>query len=316
MYIGIILSSQVLAGYFISKSDNKILAKSAAWGIVLLVLVFGCLIPARLNPVSYMMVLISVLFLSVKSLAVTFRYPLRSRLNFVQWLCFSLGWPGMDPVPFEGFKWNKNNGAGVSVLKSGLVSIAIGLIWLTIIAVCIRYTLFQKSILAFLSIPGFIFIFHSGLMNILCNLWLRKGVILEPLMDKPWLSASLSDFWGKRWNRAFIEMMRITVFFPLRRYVRGNWALLVSFLISAIFHEYAISLPVKAGYGLPGTYFILQALLVLFERKYLQATSGIFRRVWTLCCILLPSPLLFHKPFITGIILPLLSRIADCLTWF
>jgi alginate O-acetyltransferase complex protein AlgI len=60
----------------------------------------------------------------------------------------------------------------------------------------------------------------------------------------------------------------------------------------------AISLPVRAGYGLPLLYFAIHGALVLVERALGRGLG----RVWTLAALALPLPLLFHRPFLEGIV--------------
>jgi hypothetical protein len=67
-------------------------------------------------------------------------------------------------------------------------------------------------------------------------------------------------------------------------------------------HEPAISEPVRAGYG----------TLVLCERALARAGRPIERlgwpgRIWTLGWLALPLPLLFHLPFVRGVVWPVLG---------
>jgi alginate O-acetyltransferase complex protein AlgI len=153
-------------------------------------------------------------------------------------------------------------------------------------------------------------IFHAGLFNIGAAMWGLMGVQLSPLMDAPWKSDSVGSFWGRRWNIAFIQMTRITLFTPLARKGRSRLALLFSFFISGIFHEVALSLPVGSGYGLPMLYFILQSIFVLAERKFIHKLSPSMRKTWTFMCLLLPFPLLLHAAFINGIMLPFIKLLG------
>ena len=89
-------------------------------------------------------------------------------------------------------------------------------------------------------------------------------------------------------------------------------ALAATFLFSGLVHELAISVPVRAGYGLPMTYFILQGLLVLFETTLHHAGFPINRRpwlgrLWVWFWIVAPLPILFHRPFLAGVVWPLIE---------
>jgi hypothetical protein len=72
----------------------------------------------------------------------------------------------------------------------------------------------------------------------------------------------------------------------------------------------AISVPVGAGYGLPLAYFLGHGLLVLVERTLASSGfvfAGWVGRCWTALWVLAPLPLLFHRPFLAGVLWPLLG---------
>jgi alginate O-acetyltransferase complex protein AlgI len=106
-------------------------------------------------------------------------------------------------------------------------------------------------------------------------------------------------------------MTRITLFTPLARKGKSRLALFLSFLVSGIFHEVALSLPAGSGYGLPMLYFILQSIFVLAERKFIDKLSATMRKAWTFMCLLLPFPLLLHPAFIHEILLPFLEYLGN-----
>jgi alginate O-acetyltransferase complex protein AlgI len=142
------------------------------------------------------------------------------------------------------------------------------------------------------------------------------GVDARPLFKAPLVSKSLTEFWGKRWNLAFVEMTAIGIYRPLYRKVGRPVAIFTAFLFSGLLHEMAISVPVKAGYGLPLLYFSLHGLLVLAEGRLERGGFSIQRlgwwsRVWTLGWLALPLPLLFHWPFLRGVVWPLVGLSND-----
>ncbi|CAN6235395.1 unnamed protein product [Urochloa humidicola] len=71
------------------------------------------------------------------------------------------------------------------------------------------------------------------------------GVDLEPQFDRPYLSSSLRDFWGRRWNLAVSELLRRCVFLPVRARLGGAGAggaaapagVLAAFFVSGLMHE-------------------------------------------------------------------------------
>ncbi|KAK1351997.1 Acyl-CoA--sterol O-acyltransferase 1 [Heracleum sosnowskyi] len=71
------------------------------------------------------------------------------------------------------------------------------------------------------------------------------GLELEPQFNEPYLSTSLQDFWGRRWNLMVTRILRPTVYEPahkistmiLGRQLASLPAILATFIVSAIMHE-------------------------------------------------------------------------------
>ncbi|KAF8409653.1 hypothetical protein HHK36_005731 [Tetracentron sinense] len=71
------------------------------------------------------------------------------------------------------------------------------------------------------------------------------GIELEPQFEEPYLSTSLQDFWGKRWNLMVTSILRPTVYNPIRsmsaRLLGSEWALMAAmvgtFMVSGLMHE-------------------------------------------------------------------------------
>ncbi|KAL1307403.1 probable long-chain-alcohol O-fatty-acyltransferase 5 [Arachis hypogaea] len=83
-----------------------------------------------------------------------------------------------------------------------------------------------------------------GLCNIVANAAL--GIELELPSNEPYLSTSLQEFWGRRWNLIVTNLLRHTIYIPVRtalsRTVLGpQWAsvpgVMASFVVSGIMHE-------------------------------------------------------------------------------
>jgi hypothetical protein len=299
----------LFAGFVFMKMSQKTILRIVVWAVPLLDIIGGYLYITDSRPWYNMMVYIFLLFLGMKTVTVVYRYSGKGRLNFLQWLAFALGWPGMDPLPFEQLGKAKRI-RSVALVTSGLISLAGGVVLLLLLACLLKYHVLHYYIICLLSFIPIVMIFHAGLFNIGAAVWGLMGVQLSPLMDAPWKSDSIGSFWGRRWNIAFIQMTRITLFIPLARKGRSRLALILSFFISGIFHEVALSLPVGSGYGLPMLYFILQSIFVLAERKFIHKFSPIMRKSWTFICLLLPFPLLLHAAFIDGIMLPFLKLLS------
>ncbi|KAI8569207.1 hypothetical protein RHMOL_Rhmol02G0261200 [Rhododendron molle] len=71
------------------------------------------------------------------------------------------------------------------------------------------------------------------------------GLELEPQFDKPYLSTSPQNFWGRRWNLVASRSLRSTVYEPAlcisARVIRRKWAslpaVMCTFVVSALMHE-------------------------------------------------------------------------------
>jgi hypothetical protein len=64
------------------------------------------------------------------------------------------------------------------------------------------------------------------------------GLDLEPQFDRPYLSSSLRDFWGRRWNLSVSALLRQCVFLPVRARLGAAAAgVLAAFAVSGLMHE-------------------------------------------------------------------------------
>jgi len=232
-----------------------------------------------------------------------------------KWLVFAAGWPGMRPEIFCRL--------GAARLPDGWALIGRGFGRAVIGAGFVLAARALGPVPAEFSLPGFLatglllvglsLLLHFGFFNVLAGVWRLAGVPCEPQFDAPLRSCSLAEFWGRRWNIAFSDMARRAVYLPLRDRLGREWAATAAFLFSGVLHELAISVPVRAGYGRPFAYFVLHALLMRAERSpslrpWLTASSRV-GRAWTLLCLLLPLPLLFHPAFLDGVVWPLAENL-------
>jgi hypothetical protein len=165
-----------------------------------------------------------------------------------------------------------------------------------------------------LAMAGLVFVLHFGTFHLLSLSWRAAGVNAVPLMRNPLRSASLADFWGRRWNAAFHELATRFTFRPLRLRVGPALATLLVFLLSGAIHELVISLPARGGYGLPTGYFVVQGLGLLSERSFYGQRFGLGRgwRGWLFTMLVTAGPVywLFPPPFVYRVILPMLAPLA------
>lgn len=161
---------------------------------------------------------------------------------------------------------------------------------------------------------GVILILHFGLFDLLALTWQTVGVAAAPLMNTPIKSRSLAEFWGRRWNSAFNRLVHDLVFRPLHRRIGAAPATMLAFLASGLVHDLILSVPARAGYGLPTAYFILQGAGLLVERSAVGRRLGLGRgwrgRVFTILVTAPPAFWLFNPAFVRNVILPMLHAIG------
>ena len=107
-----------------------------------------------------------------------------------------------------------------------------------------------------------------------------------PLFDSPWLSTSLSEFWGRRWHQMMREQL---VTFGVRpfNYLFGRLGgVLGAFLVSGIFHDIELR-----SYGRGGNsvaiigFWLMNAVGMVLERIWTKNTArrvgGVWGWMWT-----------------------------------
>lgn len=295
-------------GHAITRLRRPALARALAWALVaagLAAVLLGC----RGEPPLFRMLAICgvVLFAMKAVVAVEDAARHDRRLGAVSWFAWAAAWPGMRPELFLDIPWRPLPGAA-ALLRKGAVRLALGAALLVVARLTFDAT-HSGPLAAALALPGLSLVLHFGLFNLLAGAWRLAGVDARSLFDRPLAARSLGEFWGRRWNLPFTEMTQRAVYRPLQRPLGRDGAAVLAFGFSGLLHEIAISLPVDAGYGWPMLYFVLHGGATRIEPRL----RGAFERrrwlahAWTLLWLGLPLPLLFHEPFVTGVVWPLLG---------
>ena len=119
---------------------------------------------------------------------------------------------------------------------------------------------------------------------------------------------------GPQVERRIRDLTHRLVFRPLASRLGTKWALAISFLVSGAIHDLVISLPARGGYGGPTMFFAIQGAGVLLERsdfgRRAGLQSGFSARVFAFAVLLLPAPLLFHRPFMLGVMVPFMGALG------
>jgi len=126
------------------------------------------------------------------------------------------------------------------------------------------------------------------------------GVTVPPLMQSPWRSVSVTEFWGKRWNIfASEKLFHPYCFTPFARHSLAL-ALFAPFALSALGHLLAafVALGNWRLSLLFGAFFLVQPLLIVAERRLgVRRWHPAAARAWTLTALAITAPL-FVEPLL------------------
>ncbi len=220
-------------------------------------------------------------------------------------------WPGMDAARFLGSHAVRS----APGRRDWLWAISKILLGGALIGVVVpRIGGSNQVAAAWTGMVGLMFVLHFGSFQLLSLFWRRRGVDARPFMGAPVRSTSLSEFWGRRWNTAFRDLSHRYLFRPLVGRFGGAETMLAVFVVSGLIHDAVISIPARAGYGLPTLYFVIQGFGMLCERSRVGRRVG-FGRGWTgwvFCAVVILTPvsLLFHSAFVTQVIIPMLKSMG------
>lgn len=241
----------------------------------------------------------------------TWRQALRQlqpRPSTARSLAYLILWPGMNAAAFLACEstdrspplneWLRamRNMTGGAVVLWGLAA---------------RFMAWRMWAAGWAGLVGIGLLLHFGVLHLLSLAWRRAGVVATPIMQRPAAAHSLTDFWGRRWNTAFRDLAHQLVYQPLARRWGARHAMAAVFLFSGVLHDVAISIPSRAGYGLPTLYFLLQAVGVEIERSSFgrrwRLRSGLRGWLFAAVTVLGPACLLFHPLFLRHVVLPFIN---------
>lgn len=143
-------------------------------------------------------------------------------------------------------------------------------------------------------------------------IWTVVGVELEPPSDEPYLATSLQDFWGRRWNLMVTNILRFTVYKPVKSLFSGrDWAPLpaftATFVVSGLMHELLFYYVTRVTPTWEMTsFFVLHGICVVVELLLKRALAGKFElpaivsRLLTVGFVVVTSFWLFFPPLIDG----------------
>ena len=219
-------------------------------------------------------------------------------------------WPGMDVDPFLSVCNVSHPTLADWIFATFKLGCGMSILLLVVPALAGA----NRYLVGWIGMLGIVFALHFGLFHLISNLCRQLGLNAVPIMNWPIASQSLTGFWGKRWNLAFRDLTYHFLFRPLVRYIGPAGTLMAGFLVSGLVHDLVISIPAGGGYGLPTCYFLIQGTAIFAERSQWGRAIGLGQGVrgWLFCLVsvLAPCPLLFHKSFVCGVIVPFLQVIG------
>lgn len=142
---------------------------------------------------------------------------------------------------------------------------------LAVMAVAIFYLLHKKNEIhgytAFTIYVVLTYCFLDFLMPCVAAVGAALGMELEPQFDRPYLSASLLDFSGRRWNLMASAMLRPAVYDRVRARLGAPGGVLSTFLVSGLMHEViAYYISFRAPTGQVTAFFALHGVCMCAER--------------------------------------------------
>ena len=262
-----------------------------------------------LPPWAFMWVLALAIYFSLKWLT---WWRARTRIAHATWrsAAYLLAWPGMDAEVFLDASRRVPPPLPTTWLWA-IIETILGAILLWVVARSVPQG--EPLLRGWLGMLGLILLLHFGSFQIVGLLWQGFGVDAKPIMSAPLRSTSLSEFWGKRWNLGFRQLAHELIFRPLHRTLGAATAGFLVFVASGLIHDLVISLPARAGYGLPTAYFVLQGAGMTVEHSEFGKRLGLGHGVrgWSFMALFLAGPAfwLFHPWFVLRVILPFMQAI-------
>ena len=276
------------------------------WTALIILPTLTILARPQVEPWLFMWLMVGAIFLGCKWLTLQ-RANSCIRAASGRKIIYLLLWPGMDAARFLASKRTRSTRSPeLPNIGAAFAKIGLGALLLWVIAQRSTNTLLA----VWIGMIGLILIVHFGLFGLAASCWRIFGWPARPIMNAPWKAARLSEFWGRRWNRAFQQLVVDTLFRPLSGSLGVVRATLITFFISGLLHEVVISLPAGSGYGLPTGYFLLQGWGIIAQRTPIGGRRWFNNRFFTLFLVTAPVFGLFHPPFVRGVIVPFMHVIG------
>jgi hypothetical protein len=277
----------IAAGPIFASAKTTFIRRSFGWLLLFMLLINAHLALMSNDAFTRMVGICCVLLGTMKGLVYA-EWARSDKLSIPRYAIFSFLWFGMDPGTFRfknpNLSWKNDIAIGSILTINGLVGswLVANLGWNHIFIMFIP-----------LSIT-----FHFGLLRILKGTLRYFGFPVRTLFPNPLETRGIGDFWSRRWNVGYSQMMQRLVGRPIETIAGKSAGVMAVFIGSGLLHEIAITLPVMSGFGLPTLYFTFHGLLTLLEKKWNWSIG----KIPTLICVILPLGWLFPETFQTEVI--------------
>jgi hypothetical protein len=282
----------IVAGPILATAKTTFLRRAYGWLLLFMLIINAHLALMANDPFTRMVGICCVLLGGMKGLVYA-EWAQKDKLSLPRYAIFSFFWFGMDPGTFRfknpNLRWKEDIAIGAILTFNGLVGswLVANLGWNHIVIMFIP-----------LSIG-----FHFGVLRILKGTLRYYGFPVRTLFPNPLATHGIADFWSRRWNVGYSQMMQRIVGRPVEAIAGKSAGVMAVFICSGLLHEIAITLPVMSGFGLPTLYFTFHGLLTLLEKKWNRPLG----KIPTLICVILPLGWLFPETFQTEVIEKCLS---------
>lgn len=301
------------------KIHSQGVRESSLWGLlaawILLLMAFGAPLSPCVRLLTSCIGTLWLLKLLVRATKQRKSYLRTTEGTLVDELLFRFIWPGMCEKPLR--QRVPPGDADGALFVRGYLALLLGCGLLVAIALTSPYIPdFYTGLFGLL--PLFLIV-HLGYATILTALLRLSNRPVAPLFEAPFRSATLHDFWSRRWNLPFVEMNRAILFRPLATRFGARIAVLLTFVFSGLLHELGITYPAGSGFGAPTIYFTLHGLLVLVESSrgpLMQRIPRPLRQAWVWIWVIGALPLLFPAGFRATLIVPFYRALQAYLTTY
>lgn len=183
-------------------------------------------------------------------------------------------------------------------ITSPWISFLLYLVLMALVFTLVRFFLSPISYLDRIILGFGIFFFTEALGALGQALFSSEDKNFFPIHHHPLSSPSLSEFWGRRWN-LWVQDWITDMGRPFHRSHKKK--IVVSFLVSGLFHEAMVNLPhwIFTGESYFGTmllYFFIQGCGLYLDKKILRHSPRVIRRMFCWLVVVLPAPLFINVP--------------------